>query len=251
MSDTPRTDAKVREDWIPPVIDCVPADFSRDLERELNSVSADAMRWHNEAQAAKMDCMRVDKENEELKAARNRSGMVERNKYLPQISELRAEVERWKESVAHAQREEGKRYSELNAANVELSRLRAGGCARDQRTTQFCAEAVALAKERDELRADCAKWVAELENANRDFCNKAGELNQLKAEVERLIRQLHLADKGHSATIDDRDNWREVARELANAVKEVRNYPFGGPWVFLPACDKSYAKFEAIEKGTP
>ena len=35
-SDTPRTDAKVRERWIPPVIDCVPADFAREMERELN-----------------------------------------------------------------------------------------------------------------------------------------------------------------------------------------------------------------------
>lgn len=32
---TPRTDAIVHEKWIPPVIDCVPADFARQLEREL------------------------------------------------------------------------------------------------------------------------------------------------------------------------------------------------------------------------
>jgi len=33
---------------------------------------------------------------------------------------------------------------ELRAARSEVERLRTGGCARDQRTTQFCAEAVGL-----------------------------------------------------------------------------------------------------------
>ena len=35
----------------------------------------------------------------------------------------------------------------------DSERLRAGGCARDQRTTQFCAEAVAAQKEIARLRA--------------------------------------------------------------------------------------------------
>ena len=33
---------------------------------------------------------------------------------------------------------------ERDEARAEVDRLKAGGCARDQRTTQFCAEAVAL-----------------------------------------------------------------------------------------------------------
>ena len=33
---------------------------------------------------------------------------------------------------------------ERDEAGAEVARLKAGGCARDQRTTQFCAEAVAL-----------------------------------------------------------------------------------------------------------
>lgn len=37
-------------------------------------------------------------------------------------------------------------------AIAEIERLRAGGCARDQNTTQFCAEAARLAKENAELR---------------------------------------------------------------------------------------------------
>lgn len=33
---------------------------------------------------------------------------------------------------------------ELTAAQSEIARLKAGGCARDQRTTQFCGEALKL-----------------------------------------------------------------------------------------------------------
>jgi hypothetical protein len=38
---TPRTDAVVREEWIPPVTDCVPADFARQLERELAEANSE------------------------------------------------------------------------------------------------------------------------------------------------------------------------------------------------------------------
>lgn len=38
-------------------------------------------------------------------------------------------------------------------SNAEIARLRAGGCARDQGTTQFCAEAAKLAAENGKLRA--------------------------------------------------------------------------------------------------
>jgi len=41
-------------------------------------------------------------------------------------------------------------------AVVEIERLRAGGCARDQGTTQFCAEAAAMSKEIERLRAENA-----------------------------------------------------------------------------------------------
>jgi uncharacterized small protein (DUF1192 family) len=42
--------------------------------------------------------------------------------------------------------------SKLVAAQQEIQRLKAGGCARDQVTTQFCAEAVEIARDRDRLR---------------------------------------------------------------------------------------------------
>ena len=39
----------------------------------------------------------------------------------------------------------------------EIERLRSGGCARDQGLTQWCAEAEALRRERDELQGDLAE----------------------------------------------------------------------------------------------
>lgn len=43
---------------------------------------------------------------------------------------------------------------ERDMLRAQVERLQAGGCARDQKTTQWCAEAVALAQERDRLKAE-------------------------------------------------------------------------------------------------
>ena len=43
--------------------------------------------------------------------------------------------------------------AELAAAKAEIVRLRAGGCARDQGTTQYCAEAARMAADNGRLRA--------------------------------------------------------------------------------------------------
>lgn len=42
----------------------------------------------------------------------------------------------------------------IESQAAEIERLQAGGCARDQTTTQYCAEAVAFAAEAAELRAE-------------------------------------------------------------------------------------------------
>lgn len=42
---------------------------------------------------------------------------------------------------------------ERDELRAEIKRLRAGGCARDQQSTQYCAEAARLAEENAELRA--------------------------------------------------------------------------------------------------
>jgi hypothetical protein len=41
----------------------------------------------------------------------------------------------------------------LRKKDREIERLKAGGCARDQSTTQYCAEAAAMAAENERLRA--------------------------------------------------------------------------------------------------
>lgn len=46
------------------------------------------------------------------------------------------------------------RITELQAEN---ERLQAGGCARNQRTTQYCAESAALAKENERLRQSLSR----------------------------------------------------------------------------------------------
>lgn len=51
----------------------------------------------------------------------------------------------------------------LAAAEAEIERLKAGGCARDQTTTQYCAEAVALQSENARLKDavhDLAKHIS-------------------------------------------------------------------------------------------
>ena len=47
----------------------------------------------------------------------------------------------------------GNIHEPLLEAAAEIERLRAGGCARDQGTTQYCAEAAKLAAENERLRA--------------------------------------------------------------------------------------------------
>lgn len=53
----------------------------------------------------------------------------------------------------------------------EIERLRAGGCARDQKTTQFCAEAVTLQREIEMLR----EMVAEMRERNNKLLHRLQE----------------------------------------------------------------------------
>ncbi len=52
--------------------------------------------------------------------------------------------------------------------DAEITRLRAGGCARDQSTTQYCAEAARLAAEVERLRA--ALKLFECDCEGDEFC---------------------------------------------------------------------------------
>lgn len=64
-----------------------------------------------------------------------------------------------------------------NAAD-EIERLRAGGCARDQQTTQFCAEAVTLQREVEMLR----EMVAEMRERNNKLLHRLQEYEAREAE---------------------------------------------------------------------
>lgn len=66
----------------------------------------------------------------------------------------------------------------LHAAADEIERLRAGGCARDQKTTQFCAEAVTLQREVEMLR----EMVAEMRERNNKLLHRLQEYEAREAE---------------------------------------------------------------------
>ena len=71
----------------------------------------------------------------------------------------------------------------LNIAADEIERLRRGGCARDQRTTQFCAEAVALQELIEQLRRE-----------RDELCEALREISQMKDEpysAEFAVDTLH------------------------------------------------------------
>lgn len=51
----------------------------------------------------------------------------------------------------------------MRAGAAEIERLRAGGCARDQGTTQYCAEAARLAADNERLRAALEPFACDCE----------------------------------------------------------------------------------------
>jgi len=80
--------------------------------------------------------------------------------------------------------------AEIEKLRAENERLKAGGCARDQNTTQFCAEAVALKAEIEKLRAALHLAIDAVEHwasyASPYFQEKhdlAGDLQELRAAL--------------------------------------------------------------------
>ena len=59
--------------------------------------------------------------------------------------------------------------AEITELRAEVERLRAGGCARDQSTTQYCAEAAALAAEVERLAGELRAATGYLLNAKIDL----------------------------------------------------------------------------------
>lgn len=83
------------------------------------------------------------------------------------IAELEAKL-KIAEDEAEAQRIlRGEQRNRAEKAEAEVARLRAGGCARDQRLTQYCAEAAEARAELAEARKD-AERIDLLERCIRD-----------------------------------------------------------------------------------
>jgi hypothetical protein len=71
---------------------------------------------------------------------------------LAAIAPYKAEIERLKLECANTELDSGEYKLRAEKAEAEVARLKAGGCARDQRLTQYCAEAARLAEENAKLR---------------------------------------------------------------------------------------------------
>jgi hypothetical protein len=87
----------------------------------------------------------------------------------------------------------------LREAAKELDRLQAGGCARDQSTTQYCAEAARLAVESEqnridleEYRRDVERLTAALRGAYEVFAGSDGFIPETAAEgyQQQIIKQM-------------------------------------------------------------
>jgi uncharacterized small protein (DUF1192 family) len=79
------------------------------------------------------------------------------------------------------------RIAELEAEN---ERLKAGGCARDQRTTQYCAEAVQMAGRIKELESQ----ITEIPTLCRKYEKRIAELEAKVERVEKLRVPIYARD---------------------------------------------------------
>ena len=82
----------------------------------------------------------------------------------------------------------------MEEAAVEITRLRAGGCARDQGLTQYCAEAARLAEENADIRRLANKYLAEVASKDKQFEDyvrrMADDITSMSAEADDQIAAL-------------------------------------------------------------
>ena len=84
-------------------------------------------------------------------------------------------------------------YDDYMEAAAEIERLRAGGCARDQGTTQYCAEAAKLAAENEKLRAALKELLACPHVADRDI-----DPAWIEPETEAAVEAARVALEGRT-----------------------------------------------------
>lgn len=110
-------------------------------------------------------------------------------------------------------------------AAEEIQRLRAGGCARDQKTTQFCAEAVALQREVERLRLEMSIPRDEYAMTWKNLLDRIDGLDIV--EWIRAYANAHSPSDYSSPiareVIDRSDKkWMEAADEIERLRKEVQ-----------------------------
>ena len=80
----------------------------------------------------------------------------------------------------------------IDSQAAEIARLQAGGCARDQTTTQYCAEAAALAAEIERLRGELSAATGYMLNAKIDLETGASKRTAI-ATIEGGLRRARAA----------------------------------------------------------
>ena len=103
-----------------------------------------------------------------------------------EIESLRQKTQYWPDNA--------ERDAVIRHQKAEIERLRAGGCARDQGTTQYCAEAAILAAKVGKLEAECfslAAWQCKFLDGKTGlvaaeggdtYCAMAKEMERLRVE---------------------------------------------------------------------
>jgi len=108
-SDTPRTDIEVRAHWTPPVMDCVRADFARQLERELAAAQAEIATLQTVGRKLRNERDQLQQQLSELRRDKERLDWLEesaqkhRDTYCLVASEAPAFTPGWKYFVAGKQ----------------------------------------------------------------------------------------------------------------------------------------------------
>lgn len=111
---------------------------------------------------------------------------------------------------------------------AEIERLRAGGCARDQRTTQYCAEAAGLQAELDALKFTL--------KTTQDAWSVAVQINDnLRGLLDTERRELERVKVALANAASERDRNREDAELFRFWIAQAESRP-GRCAQFLAGC---------------
>jgi hypothetical protein len=136
-------------------------------------------------------------ETARITAATLRALMAERDAALARMERLTVECE---QDMMRAE-------AERDAARAECERLRLGGCARGQITTQWCAEAVEMMAQRDAARRAARAFEAETAKAHENSKRWRSERDTWQRIAMDAAQRLMLAEteRDTASTSDDGD----------------------------------------------